>query len=295
MCCGTMTHNLLFVLPALPRYARCHRRARSCYVCCSDRRQDPYVTAAVSRAKWIDECGRRGFDRVLEVTAKAFAECFTEVYDKDMRIFIACGTGTNGKIGMAAAAILSKLGYETSVYYASKQRPSSLHSDISHFEFIPSTLEYYFDVVIDALMGTGYNGEDVEGIISLAYYMLCDTRLPVVSIDVPSGWHLESGPRDLDVCRDEFIKPQLLVSIDAPKVCAKMFAGALHYIGNIESNVEDGKRANLFASNAAAFQGVNGEIYGRPGQFGATLFTKRPQKRVWVDIDDDMDLWDELD
>ncbi|CDF38358.1 unnamed protein product [Chondrus crispus] len=48
------------------------------------------------------------------------------------------------------------------------------------------------------------------------------------------------------------------------------------------------------SSNPFRFEGANGETYGRPGQFNATLYTKNPT-REWVDIDKHDDLWDELD
>ncbi len=42
--------------------------------------------------------------------------------------------------------------------------------------------------------------------------------------------------------------------------------------------------------------GHNGEVYGRPGMFEATLFTKREGKRTWVYTEDEAEeLWDELD
>jgi NAD(P)H-hydrate epimerase len=52
------------------------------------------------------------------------------------------------------------------------------------------------------------------------------TTLPIVSIDVPSGWDVENG----DVTGNS-IKPEMLVSLTAPKLCAKGFQGKYHYLG----------------------------------------------------------------
>lgn len=49
-------------------------------------------------------------------------------------------------------------------------------------------------------------------------------KTPICSIDVPSGWNVESG-------NEEGIKPEMLISLTAPKICAKHFNGKYHYLG----------------------------------------------------------------
>lgn len=55
------------------------------------------------------------------------------------------------------------------------------------------------------------------------------------SIDIPSGWHVENGPQPIDDSQSgnviQAIKPELLVSLTAPKLCAKHFRGKYHYLG----------------------------------------------------------------
>lgn len=46
------------------------------------------------------------------------------------------------------------------------------------------------------------------------------------SIDIPSGWHVENGPES-----ENDIKPDLLISLTAPKQCAQHFSGRHHYLG----------------------------------------------------------------
>ena len=47
------------------------------------------------------------------------------------------------------------------------------------------------------------------------------TTVKVVSIDIPSGWDVENGPpKDCAV-----ISPDTLISLTAPKFCAKYFQG----------------------------------------------------------------------
>lgn len=68
--------------------------------------------------------------------------------------------------------------------------------------------------------------------------LLClrESPLPVVAVDIPSGWDVEAGP--LALLGDELSKsqhspcytPAVLVSLCAPKKCALYHRGA-HYVG----------------------------------------------------------------
>lgn len=59
------------------------------------------------------------------------------------------------------------------------------------------------------------------------------------SIDIPSGWDVEKGEPT-----DGGIKPDLLISLTAPKLCAERFSGK-HYLGGrfVPPNLE--KKYNL--------------------------------------------------
>lgn len=45
------------------------------------------------------------------------------------------------------------------------------------------------------------------------------------SIDIPSGWNVEIG------AAEDSINPDVLISLTAPKMCAKHFKGRYHYLG----------------------------------------------------------------
>lgn len=251
---------------------------------------------------------------VAKTCAHGFVDAFVQCYniDEAPSLFFVCGTGFNGLVGLYAAAELKRRAFEPAVYAVKESRHINIHDfcseqDIPFYDFVPSTLEFYFQVVIDALLGLGFDGGDIRPEFWDVYGMLVSTRCAIASVDVPSGWDLETGPRKIDFTADTFVKPELLVSLGAPKNGSKMFAGGFHFIAGrhlpheylaqngIEVPLYPGSYCHsvLFSSNPFRYQ-ENGSTYGKLGQYNATLYTKNP-KRTWVDIDDDMDLWDELD
>lgn len=50
--------------------------------------------------------------------------------------------------------------------------------------------------------------------------------VPVISIDIPSGWDVESGPTSPDC-----LVPSMLISLTAPKPCSRFFSGPHHWLG----------------------------------------------------------------
>lgn len=51
------------------------------------------------------------------------------------------------------------------------------------------------------------------------------TTVPIVAVDIPSGWDVELGN-----VNNQFFSPDTLVSLTAPKLCAQQFKGR-HFIG----------------------------------------------------------------
>ncbi len=53
--------------------------------------------------------------------------------------------------------------------------------------------------------------------------------IPVASIDVPSGWDVEQATPSSHL--NGMLLPEILISLSAPKLCAKYFSGKYHYLG----------------------------------------------------------------
>lgn len=151
-------------------------------------------------------------------------------------ILFSVGPGNNGGDGLVAARHLHHFGYNPTVLYP---KPSS--KDIYnrliiqcknlgiHFldNLSSSDLQTHkhYDFLVDGIFGFGFKG-DIRPPFDHIMKVMKSTTLPIVSIDVPSGWDVENG----DVTGNG-IKPEMLVSLTAPKLCAKGFQGKYHYLG----------------------------------------------------------------
>lgn len=76
---------------------------------------------------------------------------------------------------------------------------------------------------------------------------------PIVAVDIPSGWHVEQGDES-----GEGLRPDMLVSLTAPKLCARHFSGRFHYLGG--RCAWSGRRAALWGMAACR------ETEGEPGR-----------------------------
>jgi NAD(P)H-hydrate epimerase len=55
-----------------------------------------------------------------------------------------------------------------------------------------------------------------------------DTKIPVLAVDAPSSWNIETGPPDSGSGKG--FNPDALISLTAPKPLVKWFKGR-HFLG----------------------------------------------------------------
>lgn len=81
------------------------------------------------------------------------------------------------------------------------------------------------DIILDALFGFSFKGE-VRDPYKEIIQIFQTTSKPIVSVDIPSGWDVESGPT-------EYVQfqPSILVSLTAPKECVKHLKCSRHFVG----------------------------------------------------------------
>ncbi|KAA8538147.1 hypothetical protein F0562_027755 [Nyssa sinensis] len=201
-------------------------------------------------ASEVDEIlmGPLGFsvDQLMELAGLSVASAIAEVYKSTEynRVLAICGPGNNGGDGLVAARHLHHFGYRPIVCYP-KRTPKPLYNGLVtqleslsvpflSVEDLPMDLSNDFDILVDAMFGFSFHGTPRPPFDDLIQRLVCLQNLNqtyqkssvIVSIDIPSGWHVEEG----DIS-GKGIKPHMLVSLTAPKLCAKKFSGPHHFLG----------------------------------------------------------------
>jgi NAD(P)H-hydrate epimerase len=140
---------------------------------------------------------------LMENAARGAAEVAVEMIDRrDARVLIFCGGGNNGGDGYAVARHLANRGYDVAV--ATTVDPAKLNGDaltnwrIARAMGVPmepaSTQRPAIGpaLVIDAIFGTGLSEPPREPFGELAE-AINGWGLPVLAIDVPSGFDCDTG------------------------------------------------------------------------------------------------------
>lgn len=174
-------------------------------------------------------------DQLMELAGLAVATAVQKSYpaspERGGRVLVVCGPGNNGGDGLVAARHLALFGYIPSVVYP-KQPNKHPFTPLLHQingMGIPVSTEMPQDLtsytcIVDAVFGFSFQGS-VRPPFHTIIPALANTSTPIASVDVPSGWHVEDGGLP------DGLQPDILVSLTAPKLCAKNFAGRHHWLG----------------------------------------------------------------
>jgi NAD(P)H-hydrate epimerase len=147
-----------------------------------------------------------------------------------------CGPGNNGGDGLVAARHLYHFGYEPTVVYPKRPNKALFVNLATQMEMlgIPmlpglpgGALASSYDVLLDAVFGFSFSGA-VRAPFDQIIPALRDAKVPLVSVDIPSGWDVEDGPGESG---DAALQPDVLISLTAPKMCARHFKGSAHFLG----------------------------------------------------------------
>ncbi|KAG9394574.1 NADHX epimerase [Carpediemonas membranifera] len=180
--------------------------------------------------------------QLMELAGFAVAMATLKQHKDDLShgILIICGPGNNGGDGMVAARHLSLFGVTDITLYVPKQPKTDLYlrliDQARQFGVTvtddTSVLDRSYGVCMDAVFGFNF---DPKGGIRAPYDSIiarmrdeaavCYSKL--VSIDVPSGWEVDVPA---DEQRKDVIRPNTLISLTAPKICADKFDGN-HWVG----------------------------------------------------------------
>ncbi|KAF6779317.1 hypothetical protein AHF37_01401 [Paragonimus kellicotti] len=184
-------------------------------------------------------------DQLMELAGLSCATAISKAYPLDQlpinngSLLVCCGPGNNGGDGLVCARHLKLFGYNPTVYYPrtpTKQLYKNLvlqceKMDVSFLRDLPSESGQFgasYNLIVDALFGFGFKppvSTEFRGLLDL----MCRATVPIVSIDVPSGWHVEANVGEVDF--EKSINPDCLISLTAPKLCARAFCGRFHFLG----------------------------------------------------------------
>ncbi|PVG02266.1 YjeF N-terminal domain-like protein [Serendipita vermifera] len=231
-----------------------------------------YLTARL--AQQIDEelmgaSGAFSIDQLMELAGLACAQALATVYplsnersSKDnSRVLVCCGPGNQGGDGLVAARHLSMFGYSPTIFLpkpGSKEIYQRLQTQarnlsipfLSNTEQLQSSLKET-DVILDAIFGFSFSGP-VRPPFDEVLPLLSRSKVPIVSVDIPSGWDVEKGPVEREVEGKEGAKvgdtitPDVLISLTAPKLGVKGYRGR-HFLGGrfVPWNLQEKYQLNL--------------------------------------------------
>lgn len=183
---------------------------------------------------------RYSVDQLMELAGLSCSHAIAKCYPIDRLarkgVLVCVGPGNNGGDGLVAARHLSLMGYEPEIYYPVRTNKELYHNlvhqcqlaDIRFLDMCPEVDEVYerYGVIVDSLFGFTFKPPVRDSFVDIMYVLL-NSKVPIASVDIPSGWNVETGPVD----KEDSIKPDLLISLTAPKLCARYFTGTYHYLG----------------------------------------------------------------
>jgi NAD(P)H-hydrate epimerase len=222
--------------------------------------------------------GAFSIDQLMELAGLSCAQALAAVYPARThpRVLVCCGPGNQGGDGLVAARHLSMFGYKPTIYMpkpGKKDIYERLHKQTRNLEIstlpisdstdsLTSHLARSTDVILDAIFGFSFH-PPVRAPFDRVLPLLSRSKLPIVSVDIPSGWDVEKGPilletekHDKEENSDEKIEclmPEVLVSLTAPKEGVRAFRGR-HFLGGrfVSSELE-----KKFELNLPAYLGVD--------------------------------------
>merc|ERR1712224_383186 len=187
---------------------------------------------AVDEALFSAE-GGFSVDQLMELAGLSVACAIAECYPRAThpRVLIFAGPGNNGGDGLVVARHLHHFGYESiSVCYPKRTDRPLYHNLVTQIGSLGIPIVPPEAAIAELATSDGGPNVVVDAILA-ALATKSPRKWKLASVDIPSGWAVESG-RAGGVAEDMLISPDLLVSLTAPKLCAQdLDRGTHHYLG----------------------------------------------------------------
>ncbi|MBT7903723.1 NAD(P)H-hydrate epimerase [Candidatus Woesearchaeota archaeon] len=166
---------------------------------------------------------------LMEKAGEAISEEIQKRYDKDQRILFMCFHGNNGGDGFVAARYLADCGYKVKLSFigdasslkfeaeTNLKRLYEIQKEENKEIFVKSVADLKCDVVVDALLGIGVEGELREP-ITTAVQWINSRKVEKISIDVPTGVNPDTGEYS-----EQSINADLIIAIHDTKPGLEQF------------------------------------------------------------------------
>lgn len=165
------------------------------------------------------------YGELMENAGRKAAETIIARY-KQCKVLVVCGTGNNGGDGFVVARFLARAGYQVLVVLLGRagkvrQGPALANLEVVHGmnipvieadtpDKIPRQAFDSFDLIVDAILGTGFEGAPRDPARTAIRY-INESPAHKVSIDLPSGLDANTGECTECVC------PEIVITFHAPK------------------------------------------------------------------------------
>lgn len=168
--------------------------------------------ATAAQSKEIDARATREFGVpatvLMERAGLAVFDALRELLPEGGRVSVLCGRGNNGGDGFVTARLALEAGYDVDCIVAATEsdltNEAKVQCDVARAQGVQPVfvndarwarrLEClpYKDLLVDALLGTGTEGH-VRGAVAEAIHAMNRAGVPVLSVDLPSGIHADTG------------------------------------------------------------------------------------------------------
>ena len=184
---------------------------------------------------------------LMENASKAVADVAVWMLDKCEvnSIIVVCGKGNNGGDGFGAARWLASYGYDVKVMFVGDdldvvQGDAAIELNMllsagvdvvcvadEEALFVAEVDLQNADLIIDAMLGTGFEGE-LRGNYKKLCQIINDCETKVLAVDVPTGVNADKGTVADDAIRADATVTMALVKCGMLQYPAREFVGELH-------------------------------------------------------------------
>ena len=208
-------------------------------------------------------------DQLMELAGHSVASIVAEEFQSvsNKNVLVCCGPGNNGGDGLVASRHLKLFGFNPTVVCLKPGRGELfqrlLHQvnshDIEILDSLPQDLSSQ-EIILDAIFGFSYQPPLRKEYVHLLKGIATSGK-KLVCVDIPSGWNVDDGPPTGDEHvsendeKDPVLKPDVLISLTAPKLCAVKATTAKHFLAG---RFVPPKLASKYSLNLPVYPGVKG-------------------------------------